>query len=69
MIEIFKTNVQQRAEAEIIIGQLLQHLPGSRINFNLHDCDKILRIEGSDFHPDQVIKIVQGNGFNCCMLN
>ena len=69
MIEIFKTNVQQRSEADIIIDQLLQHMPGSRINFDLHDCDKILRIEGNDFHPDQVIEIVQGIGFSCCMLN
>ena len=51
MIEIFKTNIREAAQADNIIALLLQHFPGSRINIDLYDCDKVLRVEGGDFLP------------------
>ena len=46
MIEVFKTNVPEVCVAQNIIALLLEHFPESKINFDLHDCDKILRFEG-----------------------
>jgi len=52
-----------------IVQKLLAHFPGSRINFDLQDCDKILRVEGKTFSVDQVMMLVCQNGFHCEILN
>lgn len=44
-IEIFKTNVFDKATARMLVRNLKRVLPQSKINFDLEDCDKILRIE------------------------
>lgn len=46
MVNIFKTNVQSQQEADYIVDQLLKEYPKTQINFDLYDCDKILRVEG-----------------------
>ncbi len=68
MVEIFKTNVQNTFQANIVISLLRRHFPQSRINFDLEDCDKILRIEGKDFLPDKVSRLVSQKGFICRVL-
>ncbi|MEP6746725.1 MAG: hypothetical protein ABJB86_03305 [Bacteroidota bacterium] len=68
MIEVFKTNIQKVSQARKLISLLLQHFPGSRINIDLHDCDKILRIEGGNFLPGKVLLLVKENGFMCSVL-
>ena len=69
MIEVFKTNVGKVDHASRIVGLLLGHFPGSRINFDLDDCDKILRVEGYNFSTDKVVSLVEENGFNCTVLD
>ena len=68
MIEVFKTNVQEVSQANGLVALLLQHFPGSKINFDLHDCDKILRVEGKNFMAGKVVMIVKENGFTCTVL-
>lgn len=68
MIEVFKTDVETSTDACTIVEVLLQHFPGSRINFDLQDCDKILRVEGKDFSTDKVMMLVNKNGFHCEIL-
>jgi hypothetical protein len=68
MIEVFKTNIDEAASAQKIIALLLQHLPGRKINIDLHDCDKVLRIEGCDFLPAAVMLLVKQHGFICAVL-
>jgi hypothetical protein len=68
MIEIFKTNVHEASQASKLVALLLEHFPGSRINFDLHDCDKILRVEGRNFVPDKVELLVRERGFKCMAL-
>ena len=68
MIEVFKTNVEQANDANSIVQLLLQHFPGSRVNFDLYDCDKILRVEGKDFSIDKVMLLVHKSGFRCEVL-
>jgi hypothetical protein len=48
---------------------LSNSFPYSRINFDLHDCDKILRIEGVDFTIEKVQVLVAQKGFECCVLD
>jgi hypothetical protein len=69
MMEIFKTNVRKISQAKKLVGLLVVHFPGSKINFDLSDCDKILRVEGKDFMPEKIVLIVKEHGFNCNMLD
>lgn len=68
MVEIFKTNVQEKSEAKLLVGLLLGHLPENKINFDLDDCDKILRVEGENIEPVKVMMLVRSNGFDCEVL-
>jgi hypothetical protein len=68
MIEVFKTNIAEAASAQKIIALLLLHLPGRKINIDLHDCDKVLRVEGGDFLPAAVMLLVRERGFYCGKL-
>tara|TARA_R110002050_G_scaffold34230_1_gene86574 strand:+ start:14085 stop:14333 length:249 start_codon:yes stop_codon:yes gene_type:complete len=49
IVEIFKTNVNNQRLASMIISDLNQLYPEYRINFDLEDCDNILRIEDNGF--------------------
>jgi hypothetical protein len=68
MVEVFKTDVQEHSHAMNIVALLLQHFPDSKINFDLHDCDKILRVEGENFTTEKVMLVVKENGFMCKIL-
>ena len=68
MIEVFKTNVEKTNDADKMVRLLLEHFPQSKINFDLHDCDKILRVEGKDFCSDKIMMLVHNKGFQCELL-
>jgi hypothetical protein len=69
MVEIFKTNVDEVGQSEILISQLLQHFPGSKINFDLEDCDRILRIAERSIVPEVVIALLATQGYHCELLS
>ena len=68
MVEIFKTNVQEVAHSEMLIEKLLEHFPGSKINFDLEDCDRILRIAERPIIPEKVIELLATKGYHCELL-
>ena len=68
MVEVFKTNVQEVTQADNIIALLRKHFPASKINIDMHDCDKVLRVEGKDFIPVKIMALVEEHGFNCTPL-
>lgn len=65
---IFKTNVQKKSQAKKIIKMLIVQLPGHKINFDLEDCDKILRVEGNNIQENKVIRQVSDQGFEVIPL-
>lgn len=67
-IEVFKTNVNDSLQANDIIKSLVKALPYCKINFDLQDCDKILRIEGIYINIDIVMDIVNSRGYICEVL-
>lgn len=69
MIEVFKTNVQEFSEAQKLVALLRRHFPDTKINFDLDDCDKVLRVEGNDLRIEKVMTIVKGKGFLCKVLD
>jgi hypothetical protein len=68
MVEVFKTNVQSQYDAIALKEILLKEFPVIQINFDLDDCDKILRMEGKIVPVSSVIQIVKMEGFNCEIL-
>lgn len=45
MVEVFKTNVTDPVRAEGICAVIRHFYPMCRVNFDLDDCDRILRVE------------------------
>ena len=68
MVEVFKTNVQEQDQAGELLGLLTKRFPLSKINFDLDDCDKILRIEAETIRQEEIIALVRKNGFQCVIL-
>lgn len=68
MVEVFKTNVQQLPQAEMLIKCISEHFHLCKINFDLDDCDKILRVEGINIYPDEIMELVTYHGYNCEIL-
>jgi hypothetical protein len=69
MIEVFKTNVEHRITADQIQSALQVQFPSSRINFDLEDCDRILRVEDHEICIQTIIEWMSNSGFQCEVLN
>jgi hypothetical protein len=69
MVEVFKTNVRQKRHARRLLNVLACQFPALRVNFDLEDCDKILRIEGTNFPQEKIAKLVIENGYQCDVLD
>ncbi len=48
MVEVFKTNVNTWRRAKFILDLIHQKFESCEANFDLDDCDNILRVESSD---------------------
>ncbi len=70
MVEVFKTNIQTEKEADFILEKLQKEFPNFKINFDLEDCDNILRMETADIVIDgaPVIDLVSRYGFKINVL-
>jgi hypothetical protein len=68
MVEVFKTNVQQRELAEQLASIIRGRLAFCKINFDLEDCDKILRVEGDQISVETIIGILSTHGLECEVL-
>tara|TARA_R110002049_G_scaffold175107_2_gene342442 strand:+ start:12728 stop:12937 length:210 start_codon:yes stop_codon:yes gene_type:complete len=68
MIEVFKTNITNKKTANDLLLELAKEIPNSRINFDLEDCDRILRIENCTIHTTEVIQILEQHGYKCELL-
>ncbi len=68
MVEIFKTNVQEKKQANTLVALLSDRFSGFSIGFDLEDCDKILRIEGRNINPSTIIEAMQSQGYSCEIL-
>jgi hypothetical protein len=69
MIEVFKTDVKKVSQAKMIVALLIEHFPCSKINFDLKDCDKVLRVEGEHVVVDKIIMLITEKGFECAVLD
>lgn len=68
MVEVFKTNVEQPEQSESLINQIICHIPDGIVNFDLEDCDKILRVEAEQISNETIIGLLNQNGFQAEVL-
>lgn len=70
MVEVFKTNVSNWNQANQLIRQIHQIFPGYRANFDLEDCDNILRVACSkeDVLSARLILFIQDTGYHAEVL-
>ena len=63
---VFKTSVEKKKEV-IQLSPLLDQLinPSGRWNFDLEDCDNILRVETPIIAPGLVINTLKERGYLC----
>jgi hypothetical protein len=69
MVEVFKTNVQKKTQSKTLICILSEAFPSLKINFDLSDTDKVLRVEGNNMEPLSIMILVKEHGFNCEVLD
>ena len=69
MVEVFKTNVYEEERSKALLQKLLVHFPNNKINFDLEDCDKILRVEGKNILPEKIMEILNEEGHDCKILD
>ncbi|MFD2146916.1 hypothetical protein [Mucilaginibacter antarcticus] len=53
IVEVFKTDVNEIELCHSLISQVHAHYPNSRVNFDMEDCDKILRVEAELIAPEK----------------
>jgi hypothetical protein len=68
MVEVFRTNVTRKRQAKVLLDILSKQFPLFHINFDLDDCDKILRVEGENICPESITGLVTESGYECGIL-
>lgn len=69
-VEVFKTNVAHKRAAKTILAEIGTHQPGYKCNFDLDDCDKVLRIENKNGMIDAklIFYILKKNNYKGSIL-
>jgi hypothetical protein len=67
-VEVYKTNVCCMEKAADLIYRLQVRFPGIKFNFDLTDCDKILRAQGLNINNSEIIRFMNHQQFFCEVL-
>lgn len=70
MVEVFSTNVSKKPIADFLVNQLEQRFQNYRANFDLDDCDHILRIKCTEgvVNSESILKFISGFGYKIDVL-
>ena len=70
MVEVFKTNVQHKELADQLVSVLQGRIDFCKINFDLEDCDRILRVanQAGTVLAEDVIYFLRGFDFHAEVL-
>lgn len=53
----------------MLLSILSEAFPSFKINVDLSDCDKVLRVEGDNIEALSIMILVKENGFRCELLD
>ncbi len=70
MVEVFKTTVSELGQCEALILQIENAFNDYKVNFDLEDCDNILRVEcnNGSVQSSNVIEFLNSLGYNAQVL-
>jgi len=68
MVEVFRTNIEDEIVANAVARELGSLFPGALINFDLDDCDRILRVAGAGIVPRTITEFLARKGHQCEIL-
>ena len=70
MVEVFKTNVTDPDHADRLIDQIHHAYQEYKANFDLEDCDRILRVKSTSgrIQTSLLIDLLQDAGFRAEVL-
>lgn len=63
MVEVFKTNIKHNRQASQLMDLIQSRFPEYQINFDLQDCDNILRVVAEEVCVKSVTEVVSEQGF------
>ena len=64
-VEVYKTNVCSKEKMDSLLQLLRTKFPAIKFNFDLADCDNILRAEGEAINNTDVITLMNSQHFFC----
>ena len=65
MIYIFKTSVRAKKQVKTLKPHINSVIQNGKWNFDLEDCDKILRIDADENIDLEIIVLLQIHKFHC----
>jgi hypothetical protein len=70
MVEVFKTDVKDPDQANMLIDQIHKNFIDYKVNFDLEDCDKILRVKSEKdlIQSSPLIDLLNSFGFKAEVL-
>jgi hypothetical protein len=71
VVEVFKTNVNEGYAADMLLTEIHHRFPALKANFDLDDCDRILRVKSASgiLYPELIIHLVKFFGFHAEILS
>ena len=69
MVEVFKTDIENETFAIEVLAELNLLAPSATINFDLSDCDRILRVESHENITNRILAFSKKSGFFCQVLD
>jgi hypothetical protein len=71
MIEVFRTNVEDSGEAARLIKTMEKTFSDYAVNFDLEDCDRIMRVKcgTGEVDSENIIALLSASGFEAEVLD
>lgn len=71
MVEVFRTNVTDRHHANMLLDHIHRSFAGYKANFDLEDCDRILRVKSAAgfIQASYLIELLKDFGFHAEVLS
>lgn len=70
MVEVFKTDVNEAEHARILLHEINTRFTNYEVNFDLEDCDRILRVKSPAgiIESIELIALLKGYGYTAEIL-
>jgi tRNA G26 N,N-dimethylase Trm1 len=68
-VEVFRTNVETEEQAQRLAHLIHENFPEYSVNFDLNDCDRILRVKSTSLiRESSLVALLHNSGFDAAIL-